>query len=218
VTAFSVFRFVGAALPLFLVGALQAAQPTIVKVEKQRPRIERRTFDPKNPPPTMPTLAPTEAAVCAYQFECSTELGVEMPGSAVKTITATINSSKIYLGLSIIIWTPENAPAALRDHEEAHRKICEIYYQDADETARVLAENVIGKKLTVAVKNQDAALQDLLRKVQGEVLAAFMAKTAAPCEFAEKRFDVITAHGVNPISNDDATAQALAEEKARRAK
>jgi len=178
--------------------------------------VERRTFDSKNPPENMPKLVPPEAAVCAYQFECDTRLGVELPRFGFKNITATVNSSEFNIRLKIIIWTPENTTPELTAHEETHREICELFYADGGPLAERLAAQVIGRKITVAKKSHESEIEAQLRIIQTELQNEYLAATAGRCGFAQQRFDVISNHGLNPITNEAAKNQALADEKAAR--
>ena len=205
-----------AGLVLFAASTHAASPPPTVKVEKIPPRIERRTFDPKQPPADMPKLTPPEAAMCVYKFECDTRLGVVFPRLRLKTTSATVNLSQITARLSITIWTPENATPQIKAHEETHREICEVYYAAVDRFARPLASRYIGRKITVSGEDHDDAIDEVLRTLQSEMLAEFMENTAQRCLVAQQRFDAITKHGTNAVPNSEARDRALAEEEEAR--
>jgi len=191
--------------------ASPGAQPT-ASVEKTLPRVVYRVFDPMNPPAEMKKkLIPPEAGLCEFEFGCVIQTGVELPRFGFKEIPATISSIRLVARLSITIWTVVDAPPKLRAHEEAHREICELYYQKADKVAVRLAQQALGRKLPIPTKHREAAAQEALDAFQNELLAEFLKETATPCTAAQERFDAITAHGLDPIGEADAIARAMDE-------
>ncbi len=210
-------RFVATVLVVACAAASASAAPapSAVQIEKTPARIERRSFDPKNPPPEMPVLKGSEAALCEFKFGCDTRLGFELPRFSLKTSTATVTACEISIHLNITVWTPAGASPALVAHEETHREICEVYYEHVESVARQLADAVIGRKLTVPSANRESDTDQAVRDVQKELIKNFLAQTAERCTDAQERFDLITDHSRNPIANEDAKASAIAEEFAR---
>ena len=187
-----------------------AAEPRsgdiVVKIEPAK--ITRRTFDPQNPPKEMPKLTPPEVGTCVYSFGCTTE--VMMRGTRGRP--ARLSRVEVAARLTITLWTPQKGPPKILAHEEAHRAICEIYYERADLIARELAEREIGRQISASIR--DKALAELeLKKIQNALIAEFMRETAGRCDFAQARFDAITEHSMNPIDESEAIALAIAEEQ-----
>jgi hypothetical protein len=187
----------------------------IVSVTKAPAQIERREFDPNNPPAEMPKLTPPEAGLCWYAFHCETELQSTTVTEAGKSVVTTVKSVKFRLRLKVMVWTRVNATSKLVAHEEAHREIAEIYYRDADAFARDLAEKLIGRRFSLPLTGTVAAGQAIIRKLQDNLSGDFIRGVADRCHFAEDRFDAITRHGLNPITEAEALARATAEERMR---
>jgi hypothetical protein len=157
-----------------------------------------------------------EAGLCDYQFGLQVEFGYEQPRLAIKNVTATITSIKITLGLQSTIWLSDQGGQRIRDHEEAHRTICETYYRDANKVAFDAALQQLGRKITVPKSTGGKGMQAELEKIQQEIYTAYTRQIMDACEFAEKRFDEITDHSRKDIANADAIAQALNEEQTRK--
>lgn len=190
-------------------GAAESAPVTsgvVVKIEPAK--ITRRTFDPENPPPEMPRLRPPEIGTCVYTFHCTTEM--ETRGALARP--AQLTGVEVSAKLTVTLWTPRDGPPKVLAHEEGHRAICEIFYDRADSVARRLAEREIGRTLNSAMQDK-RAVEAELKRIQDDLIAAFLRETATRCDFAGERFDVITEHSKNPISESDAITQALAEER-----
>ncbi len=189
-----------------------------VTVVKNPVRIDRRVFDPRHPPMQggVPMVKPDEPGLCKSDFSCETELGVEVPRTASRSVRVTINTAKVIMGLHITIWTAAGCSPKVIAHEEGHRKISEIYYRNAEAVARKLAEGVVGQQVTVANSGQKSATQTALSPLEKKMIDAFMTEIEQRCEFAQDRFDAITDHCRNPISESEAITRALAEELGRR--
>lgn len=187
----------------------------IVSVTKAPAEVERREYDPKNPPAEMPKVTAAEAGVCWYNFSCDSVLESTTGTEPGKSVFATVKSVKFLLHLKIMVWTRVNATPKLVAHEEAHREIAEIYYRDADAIARALAEKLIGRRYALPLKGTRPAGQAIMRELQNELTADFIRDVADRCNFAQDRFDTITRHGLNPITEPEALARATAEERMR---
>lgn len=44
------------------------------------------------------------------------------------------------------MWMPDNPPEGLRQHEDGHAEICRRVYADAEESAKKIAQSMIGKE------------------------------------------------------------------------
>src|SRR4051794_34453823 len=100
---------------LLLFGALVRAEtvstaPPAVVIERLPPDVQQRTFDPKNPPATMPSLRPGEAAVTESNASCQTVVSAtiidQIPSANGCTSTVRITGVKTTIKLGIVIWLP----------------------------------------------------------------------------------------------------------------
>lgn len=204
-------RLVVAWLLVAVTGEVSAA--TIpVSVTKKAPRIAYRSYDPLNPPAEMSKkLTLPEAGLCDTEFGCEIYTGTEMPRYRLGPVQATITSIRLILHLDITIWTVNAAPPKLHAHEEAHRRISEAFYRNADTLAYRLGAQALGKKLPVAPVNRESSNREAVEAFQGTLLAEYLQLTSRDCTVAQGRFDVLTAHGGNAITEDAALRQTLAE-------
>lgn len=196
-------------LGLISAGAESAPATSGVVVKIEPAKITRRTFDPENPPLEMPRLHPPEIGTCVYSFQCTTEMETRGPLARPAQLTGIEVSAK----LTITLWTPRDGPPKVLAHEEGHRAICEIFYEQADAIGRRLAQREIGRTLKSTMQDK-RAVEAELKKIQDGLIAAFLRETAKRCDFAGERYDAITQHSKNPIPESAAIIQALAEERA----
>jgi hypothetical protein len=112
-----------------------------------------------------------------------------------------------------MIFTIIGAPAKLRAHEEGHRLIGEYYYKNAAAVAEAAATALIGASFDGNGANREAAQRNGFEKI----LAAetYMARTRLRSVAANARFDDITHHGLEPITEADAMAMAVASDPER---
>jgi len=182
-----------------------------IVVTKTGPLIERRSYDPSNPPAeTSQKLTLPEAGLCDSEFTCKFHTGTEMPRFGLGTVQATITSIRLILHLTITIWTVTGAPPKLRAHEEGHRRITEEFYRNAKTVAYRLAAQALGRKLPVVFVDQTAK-PGAVKAFQDKLLMEYLQETARRCTVAQTRFDSIAAHGGNSITEDDTVRQTLAE-------
>ncbi len=195
---------------LWLMFPLSAFANGIV-IDVAPPEISRHGFDPRQPPAEMPELVPPEVGTCVFKFECRMETQAE--GSHVAS--PTVGEVKMRTRLVIAIWTPLAGPARVRMHEEAHRRICELYYQRAEGIAGRIALGVLGRRLADSTKR---GMERELDTFQKQAIAEYLRETATRCEFAQQQFDAITNHSINPIPVQTAITQAIAAEQSFYAK
>jgi hypothetical protein len=172
-----------------------------VKFEKEPVKVEVKYFDPKHLPDPPPPIEKGESAVTVY------ELGIETyvrygyvepkPGTRPVKVDFTISQVSVKLKCGITEWLPENAPAALRAHEEGHRAIAEAFYKRGEAVARRLAAKEAGR--TVVGHGEDAkeAGNAAIQEVTGRVNGGYTKGIIEPCKAAQEKFDTITAHGTN---------------------
>lgn len=190
--------------------ALGAVAAEGIAIHVQAPAVSRKVFDPKNPPPEMPKLKPTEVGTCVYAFGCTTDMDI----SGSRSSPAHVSGIGITTTLKITIWTPREGPPRILAHEEGHRMICEMYYAQAEAIAQHLAQREMNRALKYSMADKAAAEQEL-NAIQNKVIADFMAETARRCDVAEANYDEITQHSRNPISESAAILQAVAAERSR---
>lgn len=201
------------ALLLAFPAAVAAAAPRGVTVDIVPAKIVRHTFDPARPPADMPKLTPPEVGQCVYEFSCEMETHLQRPALRVGRPRATVTATTITTRLNVTLWTPRNGPAAVVEHEEAHREIAEHYYRPAAAIARRLGQRMIGVTLAPA-SHSEADNKAALRAFQDAFIQEYLRETLARCSFAQERFDAITHHSRAPVSVRQAVAQSLADEAA----
>ena len=199
---------------LLLVCALAtelAAKPVVVQIKVGAPKIEYQTFPVGHPPMHAKGLA-GEAGLCQTEIACQVGVEGEAPRISLGEARATLHTVSFTISVRITIWCQEGYTQMILDHEETHRAISEHYYAMAYKVAQRLADEAIARKLSLAGKPRAEALDRALKELQTRLLDEFMSETNQRCEFAQDRFDAITDHGRNAITNADAMAQALREE------
>ena len=191
-----------------LSAALTSAQ---IKIDGHPPAVKTRNFDPKAPPAEMPPLNPGEAAVCESKFACGVQVEVEItqPGDGSKP-TAKVTAVHADLRLTVVIWLPEKAAKKIRDHEEGHRRISEIFYDRGEQTAQALAEKYIGKPLDIAGIEQHHT-RPAIEKLASEFCQEYLGAIEVPSQKVQEEYDRLTDHGRNGLSEKKAIEQAMAK-------
>jgi hypothetical protein len=194
---------------LVAAAGLRAEEEHPVTIHKTPPKIIRRAFDPAHPPSAMPKLTPPESGVCHFDFGCDAGIGVFVDPAGPNAVEVEIDSVDAVLTMEVDIWAIGGAPKKLLDHEEGHRQICEDYYKDADAIAQRIGKSFIGRKATGTGPTKQAATDAAQQTLLSEFNAAYMNETRVPCSACQVRYDAITIHGLNAVSEADAIAQAL---------
>jgi hypothetical protein len=201
-----------AAMLLVVMASAAAAQK--VEINRHEAQIERKRFDPKNPPRDMPPLAKDEAAVCKSIFGIESAFSVEVVGeekrggkTLAKVKVAGVSAN---LSLKVAIWNPNDASKAIVEHEEGHRKISEHFYRDAEKIAEGLAREYVGKVYMAEGRDADEASRGAVDKALNELSQRYMGQTQVPSAKANEIFDEITSHGRNQrITVEKAMKQAI---------
>ncbi len=184
-----------------------------VKVDKQEATVTRRTFDPASPPPEMPPLSRNEAAVTHSQFGVGAQVQVvvlkESSAGGRHVSEMRVESLKVDTSLAITVWVPKGARRALVAHEEAHRRISEMFYEDAAKVAQEAARPYVGRTIRGEGRSAEAAREAAMTKAINEINAVYMSKTQAPASRVNELFDEITDHGRNRLSADEGVRRAL---------
>lgn len=180
-----------------------------VNITKMPVVVQYRTFDPRRPPPEMPSLKPPESALCAAEFLSSASVSGQAVQAGATHAKLTINRVEMTLQLKITIWLPPNPPQTIVEHEEGHRQIAEYFYAHADAIAKRLAQPYIGKVIEISGRDVRKALTAALNKTGENLTDAY--NKHMPVERAEARFDAITDHSRNDIPVPAAVAQVIRE-------
>ena len=180
-------------------------------VVKQLPAdIKSRTFDPKHPPSEMPKLAPNEAAVTESRFACGVQIEVEITPADGGKATMKVTGVTTELKLSVVMWLPGNVSGKIRAHESGHRDITLAFYKDGEEIAKKVAEKYIGKQVTVdGVEQKDT--RPVIQRLANEYCGEYLGETEVPAEKVQQRYDDLTDHGRNHLSEKDAIKRAMEE-------
>jgi hypothetical protein len=183
-----------------------AAAPAITK---QPINFASRTFDPENPPPDMPRLAPDELAVCDSNFLSNANVGGDAHETDSTHAIVTVTSVNVNLELNVTIWVPAGASQHVIEHEQGHREISEHFYQDAGELAAKIAAAYLGKTFSISGTDLQAELSKSLQKMGSEITDQYSRElNPNPTQL---RYDSITDHSRNDVSAKEAVAQALSE-------
>jgi hypothetical protein len=206
------------AIAIFLLAVVALSSPAwgYVRVTKDPPVIEHKTFDPANPPADMPHLEPNVAAVTVSDFHLKAKADYEVvsskPGPDGVTSIISVHGVTISTQLHVVIWAPTNASDKLKAHEEGHRKLHEKIYTDlALAAARTAGKLVDGKRFTGDGPDWKTAAQNAVNKPVNDMYERYIEMTSKRSSDINDAYDAITGHGLNPISEDAAMAQALAQ-------
>lgn len=185
-----------------------------VTVDRKPAVIERKTFDPAQPPSDMPALAGNESAVTQSQFECNVTLNYELlsrkqQGNSCKT-ELKVREVGVTLQLRIVIWLPAVATPRLTAHEEGHRQITERIYGSAAKIAREIAQALDGQTLIGEAPDCQGAELRATQTTASQFCRSYLEQTARPSGHLSEVYDELTAHGTRaePVE-DEAIRQAF---------
>ncbi len=169
-----------------------------VKIEKKKPKIEKKAIDKNNPPP----LEAGEDAVTLCDFSCEAEFDTEgkpqeKPSPEGCQVTITVSVASVEIDLDITEWLPEGAPEQLKRHEEGHADICEKVYEDAKKAAEEAAKKFGKKTITGRGKNCQEATEDAQRMAVTAFCDEYHGRTQAVAQRVSKIYDDLTDHGKN---------------------
>ena len=190
---------------------LTAATARAEVVVKQTPvEAKNHTFDPHNPPATMPKLEPGEAAVTESKFACGVQLEVQITQEPDQKPTMTITAVHATLQLGIDIWVPTDVTRKIRLHEDGHRQISENFYKRGDETAKKLAAKYIGQQLEIkTIEKRDT--QPVIQRAANAFCEEYLGAIEVPSQKAQEKYDQITDHGRNRVKEEEAVRRVMEE-------
>src|SRR5688500_8244263 len=187
-----------------------AASPARAQVEVARkaPSAVTKTFNPKKPPKEMPPLRPGEAAVCESKFLCQVQIEVEISSAPGEQPECKVTGVKSELRLDVVIWLPNDATHKIRVHEDGHRQISEHFYAKAEQVARKLGEKYVGQELEVK-SAEPADTRPAIQRVANEFCQEYLGAIEMPSEKVQMKYDQLTDHGRNKVSEREAIRRVL---------
>lgn len=212
-------RVLGVWVVMLLCGTARGAEDP-VQIEKAKPTVEYRTFDPKNKGNPPPPLKEDEEAVCTYHFGVASDVKYSYKppragGGPVKVPVKVVGAT-VQLSLTITIWLPEGATDGLKAHEEGHRRLAEHYYQGAEASARALAAKVVGQSVTAEGKDAAAAAEAAADKLNRKLCDDYLQAITVPCNKAQAHYDLLTDHGQKAKPTvDEAIKESIEKAKER---
>lgn len=183
-----------------------------VDVTVAPPAVARVDFDPRRPPEALPSGSADGGAVCHTVFEIEATILSSLEWLTPTTVRAYPADFELITRLKITIYTPQDAPAELRAHEEGHRAIAQHYYRDAEQAARDAAALVQSRAFDADGADRTAAEQAVGASMRAALRDAYMQKTQARSAAANARYDAITRHGLEALAATDAVTAAIAHD------
>ena len=183
-----------------------------VTVTVEPPVREQVVFDRDRPPRRLPADAGEDSAACSNVFEIEANITSAVEVVSPTSVVVYPDRFDITTRLRSTIYLPARKAYELREHEEGHRAIGEHYYSQAESAAKEAAESLRSRSFEASGTDRAAAEQAAGALVLAALKDAFMQKTHARSAAANARYDVITNHGRNAITEADAIAMAIAED------
>jgi len=207
---------------LCLATAAARGQERSVIVDLDPPQRTTTTYDPRDPPPQLPTVATPGAAgaadkagVTVSDFSCTAVVnGREIKQSnngSVCVAAVRVESVHITLGLKITEWVACTAGPKTLAHEDGHRMIAEHFYDRAQQTAEAIGRQLIGRDFFGSGANPAAAATDALNVAARQIAEQYMQHVRDPSQQVQDAYDRITSHGTNTAEELDAIEQAMRE-------
>ena len=202
--------FARSCLCAIVITLVAAAAPVMAQVEITRKpaAVLTKTFNPKKPPKEMPPLKPGEAAVCESKFLCQVQVEVEISTAPGERPECKIAGIKSELRLDVVIWLPTDGTTKIRLHEDGHRQISESFYARGEEVAKKLGQKRIGQELEVK-SAEESDTRPVIQRVANEFCQEYLGIIEVPSEKAQMKYDQLTDHGRNKLSEREAIRRAL---------
>lgn len=191
-------------------GPRAASAQRAVRVTRAEPVVTRTDVDPLRRPPDAPVFGADESGLCRATFEIETSISYDVDVVSPRTVRVRPTGIDAVTRLKLDLFTLAGGPPKLHAHEEAHREISEYYYRDAADVARALGAPLIGKAFAGMGATPAAAEKSVFDKLVREYNTAYFERTRARAEAANERFDEITDHGRNAITEADGLERAIA--------
>jgi hypothetical protein len=196
-------------LPVAVVLCFASPLMAQVEIARKAPTAVIKQFNPKRPPKEMPPLRAGEAAVCESKFLCQVQVEVEISSGAGEPTECKVTGVKAELRLDVVIWLPTDATHKIRVHEDGHRQISEHFYARAEEVAKRLGEKYVGQQLEVK-SAEPAETRPVIQRVANEFCQEYLGTIEVPSEKVQMKYDQLTDHGRNKLSEREAIRRSLA--------
>jgi hypothetical protein len=193
-----------------------------VVVEVHPATVKNRSFNPAKPPADMPKLAGDEAAVTSSGFGCATTIAVlviDQEGSGGQwTARVRVTGVKLTTTLEMTVWLPQRAKKKIIDHEQGHRRIGELFYDQARSVAEQVGRPVIGQEFAATAATAKQAIDAAMKEAGDGLCQQYMDRLQRPAGDAQVSFDRLTDHGRNKLPEDKAIKQAVDEARRKKGK
>ncbi len=151
-----------------------------VSVERKKPEIKIRYFDPKNfeGNSSVPNLKEGESALTEWEFGCQTNFEFDITeesrmSTGKNFVRLKIKNVKMILNAPILVWLPKNPAPDVVAHEKGHQDICTRVYSESDEIARKAAQSVVGRSFESEADTREDACKKALIQAQEVVCAIY---------------------------------------------
>lgn len=175
-----------------------------VLVKKAEPTVERRTFKKRSEP----KLAKGEKGRTDTKFQ----LGINFEIDLIDTrkigdrimVTIRPKQTTAKLSLPITIWTPDDAPEKLLDHEDGHRRIAERIYEEADALIKFHARAILGKYFQGEGADEDSAIKSAYELAAAQLNDSYRDAIYDYSRCVNEEYDRLTRHGLDELDEEDA--------------
>jgi len=147
-------------------------------------------------------------------FHCACEFFYDVEKHSVAngthTVTLKVTGVNVNLSLPITVCLPAQPSKGLIDHENGHVRICEFIYDRAQNVARRLSEEVIGKELEGSGSTYDAACRQAIESASQSLAAHYRDETVKAAQRISDIFDELqyrNENGANVIDQDIQSAE-----------
>lgn len=174
----------------------QQAQEAVV-IEKHKEQLATKYLEDAPDKSQIP-IKPTEQAVTVWDFPCGADIAFDITEKDQFDkdcmVTVKVKSVKMILDAPITIWISKTAPEHIVKHENAHVRICQRVYKNADAVARQAAKNVIGKSYQASGPNIEAACKEAILNARREACETYHLNTVEQINRVSEVFDGLESH------------------------
>jgi hypothetical protein len=147
--------------------------------------------------------------MCTPEFRGNTEVTKSKDGKWLCKFCPT--SAKVVLSLPLTVWVPFGVSDKLMLHEYGHCKMCKTVYENADQIARQLAQDILNAKFVGGGDTRDDASFDAVKNAGDEFSQRYTKKTQLVADEVATIYDRITNHGMNDVPEETAIKQGFDE-------
>jgi hypothetical protein len=161
----------------------------------------------------MPRMNPNQAAVTQSYFLADSRVGGRVVDRKLADdghqTSIQVDRVRMTLKLRITTWLPKNALQKTVRHEDGHKQIAEHYYENAEQIARKLAEELIGQVVSGTADDYSAASDKALQDAAKRLGTRYLSYTDVPSGKAHEQYDQMTQFGTNSVDESQAIARAI---------